>query len=399
MSDLEYPLLAPTKKHRDEGCVTGIVRGLWSSGNFIITLAAIVCSAIALFIKQLHGSVPAVQITLISSCISWLLTTAWLLLVGEELRSLVRRQVPLLVLRGALGAATSILYYQSIQMLRMNEAVTVFFTNPAMAALLDYLINGKVIRLGTVAGIALAIGGVVLVGCPTCQFAGAFGAMSTTHLLGICYGLGGAAANAGGYIAVHKIGADVPFVVLMWWYHTLVTLGSLPCMLLALPLADVVLPSWQQAGWIAAVAAAHFLGQLLLNRGFNLDDATHGSAVFAQQVLWSTLWSVAIMHHNLQLCAGLGSASILIGVVLVTQSSGMDVEEQQLEEQRTLSTLEHRVLSGAASPLAVLARAGSLPGSLWLGHRSSKNSRSVAGMSPTAVGQSSGMTRTFTTEW
>lgn len=55
-------------------------------------------------------------------------------------------------------------------------------------------------------------------------------------------------------------------------------------MLLALPLADVVLPSWQQAGWIAAVAAAHFLGQLLLNRGFNLDDATHGSAVFAQQV-------------------------------------------------------------------------------------------------------------------
>jgi drug/metabolite transporter (DMT)-like permease len=176
-----------------------------------------VCSTIALFIKQVHGSVPAVQITLISSCISWLLTTSWLLLVGENLRSLVQRQVPLLVLRGALGAATSILYYQSIQMLRMNEAVTIFFTNPAMAALLDYLINKKVIRLGTVAGIALAIGGVVLVGCPTCQFADGFSRMSTLHLLGICYGLGGAAANAGGYIAVHKIGADVPFVVLMWW--------------------------------------------------------------------------------------------------------------------------------------------------------------------------------------
>jgi drug/metabolite transporter (DMT)-like permease len=190
---------------------------LWHSGVVIITLAAIVCSTIALFIKQLHGSVPAVQITLISSCLSWLLTTAWLLLVGENWRSLVQRQVPLLVLRGALGAATSILYYQSIQMLRMNEAVTIFFTNPAMAALLDYLINNKAIRLGTVAGIALAISGVVLVGCPTCQFAEGFGSMSAAHLLGICYGLGGAAANAGGYIAVHKIGADVPFVVLMWW--------------------------------------------------------------------------------------------------------------------------------------------------------------------------------------
>lgn len=161
--------------------------------------------------------VPAVQITLISSCISWLLTTVWLLLVGETARSLVERQVPLLVLRGALGAATSILYYQSIQMLQMNEAVTIFFTNPAMAALLDWIFNGRVARLGTIAGIVMAIGGVVLVGCPTCQFSTAFGTMSAAHLVGICYGLGGALANAGGYIAVHSIGADVPFVVLMWW--------------------------------------------------------------------------------------------------------------------------------------------------------------------------------------
>jgi hypothetical protein len=102
------------------------------------------------------------------------------------------------------------------------------------------------------------------------------------------------------------------------------------------------------------------------------------------------------MHHNLQLCAALGSASILIGVILVTQSSGMDAEEQQLEEQRTISTLEHRLLSGKASPLAAVARAGSLPSSLWLGQRSSK--QSLSGASPPAAGQSS-MTRTFTTEW
>jgi len=80
-------------------------RRLWFSGNFIITIAAIVCSTIALFIKQLHGTVPAVEITLISSCLSWLLTTAWLFLVGENFSSLFRCQVPLLFVRGALGAA------------------------------------------------------------------------------------------------------------------------------------------------------------------------------------------------------------------------------------------------------------------------------------------------------
>jgi drug/metabolite transporter (DMT)-like permease len=150
--------------------------------------------------------------------LSWLLTTVWLFLVGENFASLFRQQVPLLFVRGGLGAATSILYYQSIQMLQMNEAVTIFFTNPAMAALLDWVINGKAARLGTAAGIALAIGGVVLVSCPDCQFQSLnLASMSTVRLFGILYGLGGALANAGGYIAVHKIGAGVPFVVLMWW--------------------------------------------------------------------------------------------------------------------------------------------------------------------------------------
>eukprot|EP00775_Hariotina_reticulata_P014275 gene14275-14425_t len=195
----------------------GFPARLWHSGNFIITLAAIVCSTIALFIKQLHGEIPAVQITLASSCLSWILTTAWLFLVGENFASLFRQQVPLLFVRGALGAATSILYYQSIQMLHMNEAVTIFFTNPAMAAMLDWAINGKAARLGTAAGIVLAIGGVVLVSCPDCQFQSLSpAAVSAVRLFGVLYGLGGALANAGGYIAVHKIGAGVPFVVLMW---------------------------------------------------------------------------------------------------------------------------------------------------------------------------------------
>jgi hypothetical protein len=115
------------------------------------------------------------------------------------------------------------------------------------------------------------------------------------------------------------------------------------------------------------------------------------------QVLWSTLWSVAIMRHNLQLCAALGSASILIGVILIRQSTGMDVEEQQLEEQRTLSTLEQRWLNDRVSPLASLARTGSLPSDLWLGRRSSK--QHIRGLSPTAVGVGSSIARTSTTEW
>eukprot|EP00879_Flechtneria_rotunda_P008079 GHRR01008463.1.p1 GENE.GHRR01008463.1~~GHRR01008463.1.p1 ORF type:complete len:163 (+),score=29.06 GHRR01008463.1:144-632(+) len=132
-------------------------------------------------------------------------------------------------------------------------------------------------------------------------------------------------------------------------------------MLLAMPLSTIMLPPPHQAGWVAAVAAAHFVGQLLLNRGFNLDDATHGSALFTQQVLYSYVWSITILHGPIQLCAALGSACILAGVLFVTESSQIDEAEAMLEVQRTESTLFQRSLSARLAPLDLLAARIGLP--------------------------------------
>lgn len=85
-----------------------------------------------------------------------------------------------------------------------------------MAVLLDWLVNNKVINATCAAGILSAIAGVVLISAGDCNFS-QLGHLSGRHLAGVALGLGGAAANAGGYVVVHKIGGDVPFVVLMWW--------------------------------------------------------------------------------------------------------------------------------------------------------------------------------------
>jgi len=93
-----------------------------------------------------------------------------------------------------------------------------------------------------------------------------------------------------------------------------------------------------------------------------------------------SLWSVVSLHNPLQLCVGLGSVCILAGVGCVTASTGMDVQEIQLEELRTVSTLEQRLLSGRIAPLDNLARMASLP-NLRLGRRST-NASSLMGASP-----------------
>lgn len=68
-------------------------------------------------------------------------------------------------------------------------------------------------------------------------------------------------------------------------YHTIVTVGSfIPFFVPALHVRRPVVPSWQQTRVLAGVTTAHFTGQLLLHRGFSLDDVSHGAALFAQQV-------------------------------------------------------------------------------------------------------------------
>lgn len=83
------------------------------------------------------------------------------------------------------------------------------------------------------------------------------------------------------------------------------------------------------------------------------------------QVLYSWIWSVIIMHTPIQLCAVLGSAAILAGVVCVTESSGMSHARMKLEAERTLSTLALREELGRTSVLQKLARTGSVPA--WMG--------------------------------
>lgn len=70
--DAEQPLLQPSPFTDGLAQAPGrssLLLAAWHNGNVVISVAALVCSTIALFIKQLHGSVPSVQITLISSLI------------------------------------------------------------------------------------------------------------------------------------------------------------------------------------------------------------------------------------------------------------------------------------------------------------------------------------------
>lgn len=81
-------------------------------------------------------------------------------------------------------------------------------------------------------------------------------------------------------------------------YHLIVLGVTLVPLLIRYPSPPVV-PSSKGMVMLAAVAAAQFLGQLMLNRGFQLMSATRGSAINVLQVCGS---SCGMLHSCFPLC-------------------------------------------------------------------------------------------------
>jgi hypothetical protein len=189
--------------------------------------------------------------------------------------------------------------------------------------------------------------GVFLIMHPSCSCC--FRPSHHTHILGIGVALAAAAANAGAFVSLQAIGPSVSFVVIMWYYHAM-AVAAAGAAFLATGTVWVT-PSFSEGKWLLGIAAANFVGQLLLNRGFQRSGAASGAAINTQQVLYSYIWGLTILHQPLQLCAVVGSCSILAGVVAVSQERSYSQSTRELARERSLVALKHRLHTGKLSLL------------------------------------------------
>lgn len=151
-----------------------MLRALWGSGGAgLIAMAAFLFSCSSLCVKLLimRSEMPVFQITLVTSLLCLLGTSAVLIAQREALYSpgttaLVLR---LTLLRGALGSVALALFYSSIQRLPLKDAVTLFFTSPVIVVLLEkVVVPGEPPSLASTGGCVATVAGVWLISQTDC---------------------------------------------------------------------------------------------------------------------------------------------------------------------------------------------------------------------------------------
>ncbi|EFJ52587.1 hypothetical protein VOLCADRAFT_103076 [Volvox carteri f. nagariensis] len=327
----------------------------------------------SLTVKLLGDEVPTFQVVFVPGLICFLATSVAVKLNGLNVRSKSWRIAGLTLLRGALGATSITCFYLAIEVLPLQDAVTLFFCSPVVACLLEFAVTGESQGWACAAATVCTVAGVVLVAQPPCIFShheqhhthqhhhqnqggggdagsgggsggsggdgapsgfvqgllggsGTYPAVASSFPMGSgseTIAAGGAAlatvaaiTNAAAFVVIRVLRRSQSTLVLTWWYHGVVVVFSATALTLGYP-ASPVLPTRRGCGLLVVVGLTQLLGQLLLNRGFQLESATRGSAINVLQVLFSFVWDVAVLGDQPALVSVAGSSLVAAGVVFM----------------------------------------------------------------------------------
>ncbi|KAG2435364.1 hypothetical protein HXX76_007437 [Chlamydomonas incerta] len=328
-----------------------------------IATAALIFSVSSLFVKILEqrAHVPPGEIILVQGLCCWCSTSVLLILEEKSVHSKTWRVAFLTLLRGFLGAMSMACLYTSFQMLPLQDAVTLFFCSPVIAAVLELAVTRKWSGWASVAASLCTVGGVVLVAqssvgaghqpphsvehvVPTGGASGdvtaagdaagagagagaaeaaAAAAAESLSVMGVLLATAAATCSAAAFVIVRQISCAQTALGLTWWYHGLVVMVAALAVGLRYP-SPAVLPSTSGTCMLLTVGVLQFLGQLLLNRGFQLISATRGAAVNVLQVPFSFMWGVVILGNRPALVSLAGALLIVAGVLVVAFQGNKD---------------------------------------------------------------------------
>ncbi|KAG4098276.1 hypothetical protein H8356DRAFT_1672439 [Neocallimastix lanati (nom. inval.)] len=199
----------------------------------------------------------------------------------------------LLICRGAFGAIGMTLFFAGMTYLPLADNTVVFFTGPAITAIIAWIILGE--QLTVLDGFLslLSLFGVILVSKP--QFLFSNNDNTNYNSVYFLLPLIGASMGAFAYIIVRYIGSGVHYLVHVFYFGVVSTVIS-AFSLFIFHIQDPIMPE-SLFDWIIhiLIAISAFIGQCLLNRGLQLCAAGPGTLMRNLDVVFAFIFGITIL--------------------------------------------------------------------------------------------------------
>ncbi|KAL4523914.1 hypothetical protein Ndes2526B_g08142 [Nannochloris sp. 'desiccata'] len=328
---------------------------IWNSGSACIAIASLTYSVAASLVRPLSPGIGVFEIVSVRSALSLLFSHVAYSMSGQTSPLFGERQHMLfLAMRGLIGAAAMDCYYATIQRLPLADAVSLLFLNPVLTAVLAWLLLKETLTWKAFSGSLVSLAGMLFVVRPPFLFSsddnaaapGGGGGLNHVfnnndtgitggnedridyfdqfrskdwtprRLWGVTFGLASAFLAAGAYLTIRVIGKKASAISIAVWFHTAALTHASIFLAFGWP-RPAVWPTLLDWVCLAAIAISSFAANILLNRGFQIENAAVGSAVNTTQVIYSHIIGIVVLHEEISWIGALGALMITGGVCIV----------------------------------------------------------------------------------
>ncbi len=227
------------------------------------------------------------------------------LIFGRRRNIFKGHNVPLLVIRGCVGAAAFLSMVMAIRLLPVSTAMVIFFTYPAFAAIFAFVLLGEGInRFETLCLLMVLAGAGIL-----------FDFQLTGNLAGQAIALVGGVFAGLAMTLIQKLRRDNGSVVIYLYFCSM-------CAAIAAPkyLMDPVFPSTAIEGvLILGIILSSLTAQLLMNQGFLYCRGWEGGVFMSSEVVFTAIVGIAFLDDPASWRFWLGGLLILGSATLLNR--------------------------------------------------------------------------------
>lgn len=235
-----------------------VVLDLLKSGVLLAVLASFTFSVMNALVKEASATLPAAEIVFFRSAIGTLLIY---LLMRQAGVALSRQGVPMLLLRGVMGALYLVCYFYAIAHIPLADASILAHMSPFFVILFSALFLGERIPRAVYWLLLVVVLGALMIVKPF-----SYSSYSVYAVVGLL----SAVFAAGASVAIRQLSARHHTYEIVFYFLAVATLVAIPLMW-----NDFVVPATlREWGLLLAIGVVSLLGQVFLTRAFSHESAT-----------------------------------------------------------------------------------------------------------------------------
>jgi drug/metabolite transporter (DMT)-like permease len=281
-------------------------------GMLLVLGSTLFLASMAAMVRHLSDSVPPMQAAFFRNFIGLLILLPTLFKYGPSL--LKTDNLGFMALRGVFNAGAMITYFLAITMIPLAEVAALNFTVPLFVSLLAVLILKE--RMGMRRTLSLVIGfsGALIIIRPGVEI---------VHV-GAIFALTSAITWAFAVIVIKHLTVTNSSLTITFYGVLFLTIFTLPP-----ALYDWVWPKPEDYLWLAALAGAGTIGQLMFAQGMRSADATLVMPFDFAKLIWASLFGFIFFSQVPTIWTFAGGALIFAGATYLTYREGRDKRQAE----------------------------------------------------------------------